>query len=170
MISAILVLAWYTCAIPKSPPPPEASCVEVEVRSFESVIEARKAYYAAGTHVAGEALDRKLYFFDRDAGAMHIRLREDGSLVTGAPRDFKAALDAAECDTARELMWRSNADDVVITSMARLIAKCRTQRQEAALDRIVNRPMSEILARAICEGATGKMVETCRKAGLAGPP
>jgi len=160
MISAILVLAWYTCAIPKSPPPPEASCVEVEVRSFLSAFEAKKAYLASGT-----ALDRKLYFIDHDArGVSMVRMMEP------KPRDFKAAIDAAECDTARELMWRSNADDVVITSMARLIAKCRTQRQEAALDRIVNRPMSEILARAICEGATGKMVETCRKAGLAGPP
>jgi len=57
MIRAVLVLAWYTCALPS----PDRPCVEIETKTFSSSLEAVRAYWKAD-----EALDRKLYFFRED--------------------------------------------------------------------------------------------------------
>lgn len=152
MVRAILVLAWYTCALPS----PDRPCVEIETKVFPSALEAVRAY-----HKSVEALDRKLYFLSEDVD--HVKRFGDYSQMKESRDMTKLAAEAAAATDAElcikglqnrdqfmiNMSCKLNCDamagassDLEITDEVRdfifaTLKKCRTDRQSRAWNRLV---------------------------------
>lgn len=165
MIRAVLVLAWYTCALPS----PDRPCVEIETKAYSSILEAVRGY-----HQGVDALDRKLYFIGKD-GAEEVReygydpksdygrLKITGRIVESdksfeeLSREAAAKTDAELCIKGLQnrdqfminMSCKLNCDamagassDLEITDEVRdfifaTLKKCRTDRQARARNRLV---------------------------------
>lgn len=152
MIRAVLVLAWYTCALPS----PDRPCVEIETKVFASSLEAVRAYLKAD-----EALDRKLYFLSEDV--RHVKEYGDYSPMEESRDMVKLAADtAAATDAELCIKGLQNRDQFMINMSCKLncdamagassdleitdevrdfifatLKKCRTDRQARAWNRLV---------------------------------